>query len=576
MLCLCMHVMAMAQQPVKSNQPYIAGYSVLNNNQLGFTSIVNNDSLPFVKNGLLTPSQGAVYWFKINIANPALLSGRYIMYVAPAVYNTIFYFDARTQKWLSNTGGNLVTPPGIKTPLGSISLELNPQPVNVVYVQMNLSAVSTLHFNLKPRITITDAAISGQQLDFSLYWWVAALAVLVFFFLYNLYMYISFKDASVLYYLIMQVGAMVYISTYIGVFKHFLPNRVFSIVVKPNANVFIYDIDNVLQHAFIILIMYGFIQLTRSYLNTRRNLPKVDRLLRYSLYIYAPVSVALIVINMAFFYIDGYTLLYDNLFLLLQILLIVYTCAMGYRLKLRAAGPFLLANVLPLVFMLFITVFHLLVSMETSQDNIWLPSLAIASQSFCFSVAFVTRTRLLQQDLNAKQLEAQQLNFEVQKISISMQVERTRSELLKERLDANQRELASTTLYMVQKNELLANLKNQIEELNRLYPKHPHNKLSGMESILKSSLSLDDDWQKFKLHFEQVHPGFFENLAAKHPTLTKNETRLYAYFHINLSPKEIASLLNIEPDSVRRAKSRLLKKMGLADMGEDAPGTADD
>ena len=40
------------------------------------------------------------------------------------------------------------------------------------------------------------------------------------------------------------------------------------------------------------------------------------------------------------------------------------------------------------------------------------------------------------------------------------------------------------------------------------------------------------------------------------------QVRLHAYFHINLSTKEIATLLNIDPASVRRAKTRLLKKMG--------------
>lgn len=84
-----------------------------------------------------------------------------------------------------------------------------------------------------------------------------------------------------------------------------------------------------------------------------------------------------------------------------------------------------------------------------------------------------------------------------------------------------------------------------IEELNRLYPKSPYGQLSSMESILKSNLHLDDDWKKFKLHFEQLHPNFFEDLKTKHPTLTNNEVRLCAYFHINLSPKEIAALLNI-------------------------------
>ena len=82
------------------------------------------------------------------------------------------------------------------------------------------------------------------------------------------------------------------------------------------------------------------------------------------------------------------------------------------------------------------------------------------------------------------------------------------------------------------------------------------------KSTLQDNLHLDTDWNKFRIHFEQVHPNFFEELQSKYPTLTQNEQRLCAYFHINLSTKEIATLLNIDPASVRRAKTRLVKKMG--------------
>ena len=117
------------------------------------------------------------------------------------------------------------------------------------------------------------------------------------------------------------------------------------------------------------------------------------------------------------------------------------------------------------------------------------------------------------------------------------------------------------TFIFAQKNELLAKLKLQIKELNKLYPENKHQQLQDIESTLQSSLYLDADWSKFKLHFEQVHPHFFENLQANHPNLTKNEVRLSAYFRMNLTTKEIATLLNIDPASVRRAKTRLYKKM---------------
>lgn len=114
---------------------------------------------------------------------------------------------------------------------------------------------------------------------------------------------------------------------------------------------------------------------------------------------------------------------------------------------------------------------------------------------------------------------------------------------------------------------MLADLKQQIETLNKQSPNNKHKELSGIKSLLQTNLQLDNDWTRFKLHFEQVHPHFFERLAAKYPSLTKNELRLFSYFHINLSTKEIASLLNIDPASVRRAKTRLYKKMALVDRG---------
>jgi len=325
----------------------------------------------------------------------------------------------------------------------------------------------------------------------------------------------------------------------------------------------------------ILFVVYGLVQLTRSYLNTKTSLPRIDAALKYALCIYVVLSLILMGMNAGLFFVDGYTVLWDNIFLLLLFLLIIYTGVSGYVRKLKAAGPFLLANVLPLAFIIGITLFHVFVSMD-SADDLWLPNLAIVTQALSFSIALVARTKLIQNELAVKELETQGLRFELreielqrsltklenQKITLGIQHEKARNELLQQRLEANQRELASTTLYMVQKNALLATLKTEIEELNKLYPGYKQKGLSGIGSILQSSLHLDDDWGKFKLHFEQVHPHFFENLHAKYPSLTKNEVRLHAYFHINLSTKEIATLLNIDPASVRRAKTRLLKKMG--------------
>jgi DNA-binding CsgD family transcriptional regulator len=136
--------------------------------------------------------------------------------------------------------------------------------------------------------------------------------------------------------------------------------------------------------------------------------------------------------------------------------------------------------------------------------------------------------------------------------------------------------LASTSLYVQQKNALLAELQAQLRELNRQSPAaKPPPALAGVQALLRAGQHLDEDWDRFRLHFEQVHPRFFEELQAKYPALTSHEQQLYCYFHINLSAKEIAALLNIDPASVRRAKTRLYKKIGAADQAAGRPTTAE-
>lgn len=45
--------------------------------------------------------------------------------------------------------------------------------------------------------------------------------------------------------------------------------------------------------------------------------------------------------------------------------------------------------------------------------------------------------------------------------------------------------------------------------------------------------------------------------------ISEKEIRLASFLRMNLSTKEIASMLNVMPDSVTKSKYRLKKKLGL-------------
>ena len=57
--------------------------------------------------------------------------------------------------------------------------------------------------------------------------------------------------------------------------------------------------------------------------------------------------------------------------------------------------------------------------------------------------------------------------------------------------------------------------------------------------------------------------SFQEKLKKEYPNLTAYDLRLCIYLKAGLSTKEIATILNITPDSVKKAKHRLRKKLGL-------------
>jgi 7TM diverse intracellular signalling len=580
LLILLFSSLAVFAQPVytltDSPKAAIKSYALLPDKGYSIEKIIQDSTLPFVVNDSLRPAQHYSYWIKIEVANPFHYAEAYNVWLRPYLNNTLYYFDANAQKWVTqqtgimdvnHKGRNQSTMPCVFQGLEK----------NTIYIYTDVGLLSKYGYAIKPKIIIEKKAVADSTEQFIWIAWVASLSVVLLFFLNNLYIWYSFRDKTVFYYLIAQFGGIIYITAYREMFYLLFHSPVFTYTLLPNGFFYSYDVNNVLMHLSVLLILYGLVELTRSYLNTKKNLPRLDAMLKYGKYTYVAVTFILIFINTTLFYLDDFTLLYDNILYLLVTAVIIGTSIAGYMKKLPAAGPFLLALILPLVLMLSTALYHVLVSFTNTEKSL-LPDFAIVSQAIIFSIALVARIKSIRYQLAAKELEATKLAFDIrelelkhqlvelenEKINTEMLAEKTRNELLQEKLEANQRELASTTLYIVQKNELLASLKTQIKELNKQYPNSKQPGLQSIESILQSNLYLDDDWSKFKLHFEQVHPNFFKDLQEKYPSLTKNEIRLHAYFHINLSTKEIAALLNIDPASVRRAKTRLYKKMAIA------------
>jgi DNA-binding response OmpR family regulator len=119
------------------------------------------------------------------------------------------------------------------------------------------------------------------------------------------------------------------------------------------------------------------------------------------------------------------------------------------------------------------------------------------------------------------------------------------------------RELTSISVQMAQKNEVLTEIKDKLEALPASSVKRE------LLHTIENNLYLDSYWDKFKMHFEEVHPDFFTRLKNNFPDISQNEFKLCAYIKMRLGNKEIAQLTGISVKGMETARYRLKKKLNL-------------
>ncbi len=140
-----------------------------------------------------------------------------------------------------------------------------------------------------------------------------------------------------------------------------------------------------------------------------------------------------------------------------------------------------------------------------------------------------------------------------------------RNKLEKEKLDAElafkKKELTTHALHLAKKNEALVNLKQKAEAL-----KTSENNKNGYQQLIRTinfDLQDDNNWEKFSNYFQEVHKDFNTKAQLKFPQITSNDLRYMALIKMNLSSKEIANILNISNDGIKKARHRLRKKIKI-------------
>jgi DNA-binding CsgD family transcriptional regulator len=129
-------------------------------------------------------------------------------------------------------------------------------------------------------------------------------------------------------------------------------------------------------------------------------------------------------------------------------------------------------------------------------------------------------------------------------------------------LKFRQNEMVTMAMSIIHKNEFLNSLKDEIVKI-KANVKDPEVRmgLNKLSLMITQDLSIDRDREKFQMHISEQNSSFIHRLTEAFPTMTDNEKRLASLLRLNLSSKEIASILNISPKSVEMNRYRLRKKL---------------
>jgi len=138
------------------------------------------------------------------------------------------------------------------------------------------------------------------------------------------------------------------------------------------------------------------------------------------------------------------------------------------------------------------------------------------------------------------------------------------NEKLEHEINNKNKELATSAMHVMHNLETMQKLRGQLQEvIGDVQDKETMLQLKKLLKSVDEDIKFENNWEQFELHFNQIHQDFLKRLANDFPQLTHRDIKLCAYLRLNLSTKEIASLLNLSLRGIEASRYRLRKKMDM-------------
>ncbi|OXA75335.1 Tetratricopeptide repeat-containing protein [Flavobacterium aquidurense] len=156
-----------------------------------------------------------------------------------------------------------------------------------------------------------------------------------------------------------------------------------------------------------------------------------------------------------------------------------------------------------------------------------------------------------------KQLKTRKIEYK-QKVSLQ-ELEKAKIE---QKLAEANNNLNAQVAYLKDKNIQIKNLKVEIDKIKQSSSYYNQKETGKLNTLLESHLMTENNWNNFKREFKKEHPEFYNRLQSDFPEITDSNMRILLLQKLNFNNSEIAELLGITTEAVKKSNQRLKKKLG--------------
>jgi biopolymer transport protein ExbB/TolQ len=194
---------------------------------------------------------------------------------------------------------------------------------------------------------------------------------------------------------------------------------------------------------------------------------------------------------------------------------------------------------------------EIIFSKELQQKKIINYSITIFTILLSFSLLYI----LKQRNLKLKNIEL--INKQ------TSEIDNAKRTIVEKELKLKKEMVSNLSIFLNLKTETEKAFLKNIKDLKRKKDQDPENIFRELQTSVISLMNLDKANLEILSTIDQENTDLIEKIHIKFPFLSKLECQLCSYFRLGLNSKEISSITNLTPGTIRVYKVKIKQKLNL-------------